>query len=375
MPRNGSGVYSLPAGNPVTPLTVIMTSWANPTLTDIGNELTNSLSRDGFGGMRSALKVFDGTQLLPGLSFANEVGMGWYRESAGLSHLVVANTKVMSLSASKASFPAEDEHTGATTFKDAGAKSWLVQNQAGLLAIMPSTSVDDDDWDAALKSTWDPDTGAFSAPSIQFQEFNILSGNPAVNGELNIGRTVVEYTLATVGVNDDFFTGSLQGDNVVAYGSQRLLFGSGTSALNGTLLFAMENDGRFYGMALHNNAGDLTGDTKQYIASGTYAPTIDNLTNLTSPTNQAFQWTRVGNVVTVSGGFLISVTAGASSTGADISLPIPSTLSVFNAAGSCRLNSAQFQLSDSGSVVRITGTSDAITGLSSCRVHFTYLVD
>lgn len=47
MPRNGSSVYSLPAGNPVVPGTTISTTWANTTLTDIGTALTQSLSTDG----------------------------------------------------------------------------------------------------------------------------------------------------------------------------------------------------------------------------------------------------------------------------------------------------------------------------------------
>lgn len=45
--RNGSGVYIAPAGNPVITGTVIQTSWANTLVTDLGNELTNSLPRDG----------------------------------------------------------------------------------------------------------------------------------------------------------------------------------------------------------------------------------------------------------------------------------------------------------------------------------------
>jgi len=47
MSRNGSGIYSLPAGNPVVTGTVISSSWANTTLTDIANTLTQSLSADG----------------------------------------------------------------------------------------------------------------------------------------------------------------------------------------------------------------------------------------------------------------------------------------------------------------------------------------
>jgi len=47
MSRNGSGVYSLPAGNPVVTATTISSTWANNTLTDIANALTGSLSADG----------------------------------------------------------------------------------------------------------------------------------------------------------------------------------------------------------------------------------------------------------------------------------------------------------------------------------------
>lgn len=47
MSRNGSGTYSLPAGNPVVTGTTISSTWANTTLTDIANALTGSLAADG----------------------------------------------------------------------------------------------------------------------------------------------------------------------------------------------------------------------------------------------------------------------------------------------------------------------------------------
>lgn len=47
MPRNGSGSYSLPAGNPVVPSTVISSTWANTTLSDLGTALTQSIANDG----------------------------------------------------------------------------------------------------------------------------------------------------------------------------------------------------------------------------------------------------------------------------------------------------------------------------------------
>jgi hypothetical protein len=45
--RDGSGTYTLPAGNPVTSGTVISSSWANTTLQDIANAVTASIAKDG----------------------------------------------------------------------------------------------------------------------------------------------------------------------------------------------------------------------------------------------------------------------------------------------------------------------------------------
>jgi hypothetical protein len=47
MSRNASGIYTLPAGNPVVTLTTIASAWANSTLSDIGAEITNSIDKAG----------------------------------------------------------------------------------------------------------------------------------------------------------------------------------------------------------------------------------------------------------------------------------------------------------------------------------------
>lgn len=47
MSRNGSGTYSLPAGNPVVSGTTISSTWANTTLSDIASALTASIASDG----------------------------------------------------------------------------------------------------------------------------------------------------------------------------------------------------------------------------------------------------------------------------------------------------------------------------------------
>lgn len=47
MARDGSGNYSLPAGNPVVTGTTISSTWANATMPDVGTAITNSLAKDG----------------------------------------------------------------------------------------------------------------------------------------------------------------------------------------------------------------------------------------------------------------------------------------------------------------------------------------
>jgi hypothetical protein len=83
MPRDTGGDYSLPAGNPVTSGTTIQSSWANTTLNDISVALTDSLDRDGRGGMRAAFKFADGTVSDPGIQWTSETNTGIYRAALG----------------------------------------------------------------------------------------------------------------------------------------------------------------------------------------------------------------------------------------------------------------------------------------------------
>lgn len=55
MPRNAQGFYTLPVGNPVIPGTLIESAWANTTMEDIADALTNSLPRNGSAPMTGPL--------------------------------------------------------------------------------------------------------------------------------------------------------------------------------------------------------------------------------------------------------------------------------------------------------------------------------
>jgi hypothetical protein len=84
MPRDSSGNYTLPvSGNPVVSGETVSSAWANSTLDDVAVAMTDSLDREGRGGMLSPFRFADGTNLLPGASWVNETTTGFYRFDGG----------------------------------------------------------------------------------------------------------------------------------------------------------------------------------------------------------------------------------------------------------------------------------------------------
>lgn len=72
MSRNGSGVFSLAAGNPVSTGSTISSTWANNTLSDIATQLTNSVAADGQTTMSGNLKM--GNQKVTGMANGTTTG-------------------------------------------------------------------------------------------------------------------------------------------------------------------------------------------------------------------------------------------------------------------------------------------------------------
>ena len=95
MPRDSAGNYNLVAGNPVQSGEVISSSWANNTLDDVALALTDSLDRNGRGGMLAPFRFADGTNLLPGASWVNETTTGFYRFDGGDLRVSVLTQDVM----------------------------------------------------------------------------------------------------------------------------------------------------------------------------------------------------------------------------------------------------------------------------------------
>jgi hypothetical protein len=97
MPRDSSGTYTLPAGNPVTTLSVISSTWANTTLSDVSTALTGSLDRSGQGAMLAGLKLFDGVIGAPGLTWGTDTTSGLYQNGAGDFRWSIFSTELLRL--------------------------------------------------------------------------------------------------------------------------------------------------------------------------------------------------------------------------------------------------------------------------------------
>ena len=115
MPRNGSGTYTLPSGNPVVAGTTIEATWANTTLNDLATEMTGSLSRSGSGGMTGPLRLDAGTAAVPALAWSTETTTGLYRAGTNDVRLAVATSDVMRWQAAGVSVTGTLGVTGAAT--------------------------------------------------------------------------------------------------------------------------------------------------------------------------------------------------------------------------------------------------------------------
>jgi hypothetical protein len=144
MPRNSSGNYTLPAGNPVVPNTLIETTWANPTMSDLGSALTDSLDRFGRGGMLAVLKLVDGTGVQPALSFNSESTMGLYRTGAASLGVSVSGALVAAFTAAGLAVTGAISATGAITAASISAPSLAIAGNAtigGTLGVTGLTSL------------------------------------------------------------------------------------------------------------------------------------------------------------------------------------------------------------------------------------------
>lgn len=83
MPRNGTGVYTLPQA-PFVPSTVISSAAVNSDLSDLAAALTDSIAADGQTPIAAPLLGAAGTKALPGWTFASDNTSGLFSGGTGI---------------------------------------------------------------------------------------------------------------------------------------------------------------------------------------------------------------------------------------------------------------------------------------------------
>lgn len=233
MPRNSSGAYSLPAGNPVISNTLIETNWANPTMADIGQALTESLDRYGRGGMLAPFRLFDGTVTAPALSFASETSTGIYRTTAGTWNLSILGVNVFGATATGVTIVPPTTFQGTATF-----------NSPALRAVDPATGNEltrktyvDNAISAAtgggltyVKRAGDTMTGALILTVGAINGFRNYSGSLTIGQSYTLGRTTNEAYFGIAGQASNFTTGDVAGD-VTLRSEQRIWLSIGAAGM------------------------------------------------------------------------------------------------------------------------------------------------
>lgn len=269
MPRNSSGTYTLPSGNPVVSGTVIESTWANSTLGDLASAITDSLSRSGEGGMTAPLRVLDGTVSIPGLGFANETGSGLYRAAAGDVGLAVLGSRILRLQAAGASVTGTLGVSGATTLSGT-----LDVTGVATLTANPVLSAGTANGVPYLNGSKSLTSGS----SLVFDGSKLGIGTASPYSTLDVGTTGAQSltSLFTTGVDDLKFrigaingvagsTGTLQGQLGLFY------LGSGEVATIGFVRGGGANDGS---LTFRTNGNERVRiDSSGNVGIGTSSPT------------------------------------------------------------------------------------------------------
>lgn len=143
MSRNGSGTYSLPAGNPVVTGTTISSTWANTTLQNIADALTQSIAADGQTPLTGSLnanshKIID---LIPGTQAGDSVEYSQFIAASGtnvdITGGTINDTTIGAITPSTGKFT-DLEATGDVAFTGTGAALM----PSGTTAEQPMTPID-----------------------------------------------------------------------------------------------------------------------------------------------------------------------------------------------------------------------------------------
>jgi hypothetical protein len=313
MPRDSNGAYTLPASvNPVVNATTIDPAWANTTLDDIRTALTDSLDRNGRGGMLASFKNADGTIGAPGMSWTNETASGFRRAGAGDMRAVIGGADVARFTAagildgagnavwtaatftpaSKADAAITVTGTGSLTgggnltsnrtldVADDGISNAKLRNSAGVSLIGRSAGTSGDPADIAATAD-----NQFMVRRAGALTWGVLVGTD-IPGHNQAWSTIIDRptTLSGYGITD-------AASNTISISAGTGLTGGGTLAATRTLSFDQSYGDARYQLVANMDSYQLVSGMSAYVLT---TRTIGASTGLTGggdlTTNRSFSF-------------------------------------------------------------------------------------
>lgn len=262
MPRNASGTYALPSSvNPVVTGTPATAAWANVTMGDLGNELTQSLDRNGKGAMLAPLRVPAGSSAAPALSFSAETNSGLYRAGAGDLRLAIGGTDRATFTAASLTIAgaltasgvvkAGDGATGAPAFSfGSETNSGMYRASAGDVRIAIAGA----------------DRLSITASLISAAAAVTVLGAGTVQGGLTVTQSTTNGNGASITGNGTGAGASITGGSGGGTGLQ--VTAGGTNGAGMTI----QGKGTGTALAIDANAGGATGVALQLTGNTTKAP-------------------------------------------------------------------------------------------------------
>lgn len=200
-----------------------------------------------------------------------------------------------------------------------GGQAWLYSNATTDLNVGP-----DGAGTVALVSGGSRRFTVTNIDTTSYQRLLIANAGNENIRMLNDGAYISFYNSAGA-TRTGYIQSNASGNTVIA----RETAGNIEFIAGGATRFLIASDGRLLGYNTHNNPNGMAG--AQVIGSATYTPGVYASTALVSISVGAARYTRVGNVVTVSGAF--SATTQATSTSIHLTLPIPTSALALSGTG------------------------------------------
>jgi hypothetical protein len=258
MSRNGSGTYTLPAGNPVVAGTTITSAWANSTLTDIATALTGSVAADGQTPMTGTLNL--GTNRITGvangtlasdavnLSQLNDPSITGNVDILGTLHVVGATTLDSTLAVG-----GNSTLTGNLTVNGTGTSTI-----AGLLNLSGTGEMLVNVGTTAQRLNNKIGGFRYNSQIKQFEGCTIIAGQ-TISSITYVTTTATLTTATAHGLSTGMYV-TISGTTPAAYSGEFVITVTGTTTFTYTMLTTPSGNATVVGTYIYGYWGAISGN-------------------------------------------------------------------------------------------------------------------